>query len=207
MAVDTAVAEVVSKTEFARLLGQHKSTVAKWIARSKLKRALVGSGPTAQIHVPTALAELGRSLRADDQLTLPEAQPAPAPVRLAPVLRLDGPLGWKERHDRAKAETAELELKRAQRREAEEQGIYLRADAARADWAREASRLVEAIELWLAEAAKAQAEAVGGEARALEAVLRREFRRFRERRRDLMRAERDGLPPLVADPAESEALA
>jgi hypothetical protein len=56
-----------------------------------------------------------------------------------------------QRYRRAKTESAEIELRRARRRELEELGRYMETARAREAWGKEIGSLIVAIERWFAD--------------------------------------------------------
>jgi citrate lyase synthetase len=84
-----------------------------------------------------------------------------------------------------KVETAEIELRRLQRQELEQQGVLINAAQARQAWGRELAELIAAIEQWLPEAALQLERELGVEHKAATTALRKAFREFRGKRGDL----------------------
>lgn len=194
----------LSKGEFAALMKVSPGRVSQWIAEGKIKgAALIGDGPRAKINVPVAQQQLGRSL---DPVQL-AAQSRPAPTQI--------PLGAEEappadtvdtdqvRMMRAKADKAEIEAEQARRELDAERGRYTLAEAALREWTKQAKALIDAEHEWHRDLALVIASELGIEAKAVEGVLRREFRVFCQKRSDLALAALAQIEQLQGDSALS----
>jgi phage terminase Nu1 subunit (DNA packaging protein) len=194
----------LSKGEFAALMKVSPGRVSQWIAEGKIKgAALIGAGPRAKINVPVAQQQLGRSL---DPVQL-AAQSRPAPTQI--------PLGAEEappadvvdtdqvRMMRAKADKAEIEAEQARRELDAERGRYTLAETALREWTKQAKALIDAEHEWHRDLALVIASELGIEAKAVEGVLRREFRAFCQKRSDLALAALAQIEQLQGDSALS----
>ncbi len=187
-------AELVSKARFAELEGVGKSAVSNWIKAGHITGpALVGEGRGAMINVAVARQQLGRALDPSQRL----AQVTVAGRRSADL----APAGDDEsaRYQRARADMAEIEARRARQRELAEAGTYMLTADARAMWARELAGLVQAIELWLPRLAEQLAGAISADQRRLTVEARRAWRAFRQERSDLATSALAGTPELATE--------
>lgn len=203
-AAPTAAPAVLSKSAYAERRGVHKSAVSHWIRQGRLHGpALTGRGRGARIVVEAADRQLAEGLDPTQQLA--NGKPAPAGAEGDADTAASAPVAsHQDRYQKARADQAEVEAERSRRRIAAEQGLYTETAAAREAWARELGELLTATELWLAEAAEAVAVATGADRRAVAVVLKREWRRFRERQGERARGRADERPELAEAEAEAE---
>ncbi len=191
--MNSGAVEVVSKARFAALEGVGKSAVSNWIAEGKLNGdALVGAGRGAMINVAVARQQLGRSLDPSQRL-----------AQVTVSGRASGEFaasaeGESARYQRARADMAEIDARRARQREQADAGLYLLTADARAAWTRELAGLIQAIELWLPRAAEQLAGATGASHRELTVVLRRAWRDFRQDRAEVAAHAAAEAPEIIA---------
>ncbi len=171
---------IVSKGEFARLVGRAPSAISAWIADGKLTApALIGAGHRAKIDVEAAVAQLKLTLDVGQQLA--QAQPIqaiPGGIRpLATPANDDA-----ARLMRAKADQAELDLQMSKARAAEQAGRWLVAEAAREAWTTEMAGFIQAVESWLVTTAPRDIATLGTtDPRTIAKALRSGFRDLRQR--------------------------
>ena len=183
----------VTKGQLAAIAGVSPGRVSQWISEGKIHgEALIGEGRAAQINLDIAQSQLGLTLDFDQRQaqSLAKQQPVAPNVTITPE---------QQRIHAVKAETAEIELRRLQREELEQQGILIRADQARQTWGRELSDLVAAIDQWLPEAAKQLEKDLQVDHKRATTILRHAFRDFRTKRTDLARNAAFDQPELIAD--------
>lgn len=216
--------DIVTKTEFARMVGRSQGAVSHWIAEGKIAgEAMVGEGTRARIRVPVALAQLGMTLDLGQQLAqarpvepgaqdqAPASNPAPA-ERQSPGEASAGAADntgdnvesfntaraiQAERLRQERIKTRELEAKEAERR-----GLYVRASAARAEMVSRVSRMVVSTELFLGDVAADLAAAGPLDEDAIADRLLKGFRRLRQSWSDAAAADRDAADRL--EPAETD---
>lgn len=164
---------VMRKGDFARLRQVTPARVSQWIAEGKIYGdAIVGTGRDARINADVAHSQLGATL----DITQTVAQNRP---NLDPALP---PLSDAARRTQdAKAEQAEIEARRSRRKELEEMGVYVRADATAREWSRTLAQLFSGLEELIPMLGDAVAAECAADAKAATVVLRREFRAWRER--------------------------
>ena len=172
--------QLVKKSEFAALRGVSAARVSQWLSEGKIdESALVGHGQRALIDADLATAQLRERLDvngrfgpkglstnldlASDQLRLPLGDSVEAQIKAE-----------KLRH--AQLMTSRLEEEDRQRR-----GLYIEAKAARNEMARLAADLLGSFEGSLTDLSAALAAQFRVPARDVLHVLRKEFRRIRER--------------------------
>lgn len=198
---------IVSKGEYARLKGVTPGAVSHWIRAGRIDGpALQGFGRSAKIVVAIADRQLRERLDPGQQLGngkathTPTAPVSAPPDAAAPAQPVPLPAGTdaQARIQHARAEQAELDLERARRRHAAEQGRYMETDPARTAWSCELAELLHGIERWLPELAERLAAERTTDARALTLALSREWRRFRGERARMMQSRADGADALVA---------
>jgi plasmid maintenance system antidote protein VapI len=181
----------VTKGQFATIVGVSPGRVSQWISEKKIHGdALIGEGRSAMINLDVAQDQLGRTLDFDQRQAQAIAKPAAPAASLTPdQLRIHA----------VKAETAEIELRKLQRQEQEQQGILINAAQARQAWGREIADLIAAIEQWLPEAALRLERDLGVEHKAATSALRAAFRELRTKRADLARSAAFALPDLIGE--------
>jgi phage terminase Nu1 subunit (DNA packaging protein) len=201
----------VTKGQFAVMMKVSPGRVSQWIADGKIgKAALIGTGVRAKINAEIAREQLGRTLDpvqlAAQNRELPEL-PTEAPALaerkgggqpLDPVIDSD-----QVRFNRARADRAEIEAEQARRELDAERGRYTLAEAALREWTKQAKALIDAEHEWHRDLALVIASELGIEAKAVEGVLRREFRVFCQKRSDLALAALAQIEQLQGDLALS----
>ena len=179
--------EVLTKSEFARRGGVDPAAVSMWINREHLTPpALTEDG---KIDVELAVGQLRERLDlARHTVDLDRfLEPEPPPQSAAAMLI--------ERARQQKVEENDLRLRRLRREELERAGELVRADAAAQAHGRHYGELLSAIEQFLPElAVKLGADREGV------AIVRREWRAFRERQADAAAQRAAALSPLSEVP-------
>lgn len=181
------VAQVVRKSEFAKMRGVSPGRVTQWITEGKIgPDALVGEGRSAQINAPVALAHLRERLDVDQRFGLNGVS-----TRLdnpAPLLPPPGVAAPREITDSAetqiKAEKltqAQIQTRRMLQEERAARGVYVRAEEARAEYARIAADFLKTFDGALVDFASALAGRFQVPQRDVLHLLRGEFRKVRER--------------------------
>lgn len=167
---------IVTKGEFAKMVGRGPSAISNWISSGKLRAALVGTGNRARIDVEKAMAELGESLHPGQQLA--QARPIPAdPGGSEPMADAD-----RRRLLAARAQREELLLAMSRTAALEKTGRWIKADEAADAWGRELSNLILAMQTWLAgDAAERVAALADPTPREIARVLRDGFTELRRR--------------------------
>lgn len=203
--------DVVSKGEFAAMVQRGPSAVSNWIADGKLGGpALVGEGRRQKIRVDAALQQLGLTLDTGQQMAQarpllqfgggrPTASAAP-PAGVVPLGEVDE---LQLRQARAKTEIAEATARKGREDADLRRGRYMLADEARAELARRLSGLLAGVETFHRDVARKIAEQTGVSENEVRAVIRSEFRIWRERRAAQAEAQRAAEPEVTRD-AESE---
>ena len=175
----------IRKIEFARLRGVSPGRVSQWIARGKIHGdALVGEGQEqGLINADIARAQLRDSLDVSQRFGLkglgtrlgeePPARPSADP---APIVQTIDSRIKAEKLRQAQLMTSRLEEEDRQRR-----GLYVEAKAVRGEMARLAAELSGSFEGSLTDLSAALAGQFHIPARDVLHVLRKEFRRIRER--------------------------
>nr|WP_298685246.1 hypothetical protein [uncultured Dongia sp.] len=161
------------KGDFARLRQVSAARVSQWIKEGKIYgEAIVGTGLDARINAEVANSQLGATLDITQSVaqTRPSLDPALPPLSDAARRTQD-----------ARAEQAEIEARRSRRRELEEMGIYVRADATSREWSRTLAQLLSGLEELIPMLGDAIAAECHADAKAATVVLRREVRAWRER--------------------------
>lgn len=210
--------QIVSKTDFARLKNVSPARVSQWISGGKIDgKAIVGEGRNAQIDVEFANEQLRQRLdmaqRVGNGLATRLDPETPAPgLPLAPGAPSSAPTGDTSIDVLFKRERLEGE-RRKNRREAEEEaanaGRFVDSQAARAEIAKVAGRVVTVIDGALPEMAAAIAAKFELPQRDVLHVLRSEFRNVRQRAANGLRTSAAAAPALVetelaADDADIE---
>ena len=164
---------VLSKSGFALRHGVGASAVSNWIARGVLYgEALTDDG---RIVVEVAERQLKENL-----------DPARTTASGSAVEPDNGPS--------LREQILAVELEQKRRRLEAEKGVYVRADQVRAERGRALAEMIAAIDGWLGDVASAL-----GLDRDQAARMRTSWRRFRERQADVLVAEAQALPELLAD--------
>jgi len=174
------VPALVKKSTFAALRGVTPGRVSQWLAKGKISGpAIVGEGPSAKIDVDIATAQLRERLdvnarfglkglstnldRASDQLPLPLRDRVEAQIKAE------------------KLRQAQLLTRRLEEEDRQRRGLYVEAKAARNEMARLVADLLGSFEGSLTDLSAALAAQFRLPARDVLHVLRKEFRRIRER--------------------------
>ena len=183
--------EVVSKSEFARRVGNEPEAVSMWISRGKLTApALRDDG---LIDVDLAVEQLRGSLEhARSSTDLERAASAGAPEGGQSVT---GALIEQQRRQRI--EESELRLRRLRRDELEAAGKLVDAEAIAAAHTKAIEELLGAVEQWLPDLAVK----LGAGREGID-VARREWRAFRQRQAGAASERFAGLPALTEAPSD-----
>lgn len=177
----------VRKSDFARIRGVTAARVSQWISEGKLHGpALVGEGNRARINLEAANEQLGAL--DPNQVA---AQQAATKSTLPPMT------DDQRRIVAAKAEQAEIDLRKSKRQELEQAGVYCRTEDMRRIWARELGELVTGIDGWLTDLATAIARDTKSDQKQVMVTLRKEWRAFRQRRADLAQGIAETEPELT----------
>ncbi|AZN72265.1 hypothetical protein D5400_14140 [Georhizobium profundi] len=217
-------AEIVTKGEFAAAIGVSPGRVSQYIAERKIfGSALRGEGRAARIHLPTARAQLQKTLEPSQHLggngqafrgtlfepassageRLAQAElPARRPVAASPSLIVEPPLD-----DIAAERLKQMRIKTAQaeRQEALERGRYMLAEAARREMGKAVGEAFKVMERGLQDMAAELAEQFSLPQRDVHHALQKAFRSVRVEAASRFRAQADSEPELVADPASTDA--
>ena len=184
--------EVVSKGQFAALRNVSPGRVSQWISEGKIKRdALVGDGRNAKINVTVATLQLREALDVG-QLTgngvatnldlLPAPSPSAPAMSAAPQRETVAPAASDPIADAIKQQRLD-QLRRANRREAEEEAARSGKYTDAADAARQmgtlATKMMAIMEGSLAELATAVSARFEIPQRDVLHLLRSEFRKVR----------------------------
>ena len=176
---------LVKKSAFAARCGVSKVRVSQWIAEGKISGdAIVGEGRMAMIDVDLATAQLRERLQVNQRFGMnglsTRLDGAP-PV--ASTAQLSLPLGDSvEAQIKAeKLRQAQLMTSRLEEEDRQRRGLYVEVKAARNEMARLAADLLRDFEGSLTDLSAALAGQFHVPARDVLHVLRKEFRRVRER--------------------------
>lgn len=200
---------VVSKGDFARLIGVSPGRVSQYISEGKIKPdALDGDGVRAKVIVEVAMAQLRASLDIGQRLgngiatrldAAPETPPVQGQMQLAaPTLPTPG----KSFEDRLKAEKlAEMEMRnrKAREEERERRGQYTRTDDVRVALGQVANGMLNVFEGALSDFALAVAAKFEVPQRDVLHLLRAEFRTVREKAAKAASKSAGDAPAVVAD--------
>lgn len=232
---DQAAADpIVSKGQFAQLIGVSPGRVSQMIAEGKIgPEALVGEGRSARIRVETARAQLrertdlgqrlgnGLETRLDGALPFaagaaladdtPQSAPRLAGAEEAPRLSSPTPAPPVVPTDPVADRLKQLKLNDAERRERQaleddlaRRGIYVRTDHSRAALIGVAQTMLNVFEGSIPDLAQALAARFEIPQRDLAHVLRQEFRAVRSRAAEAARQRAEELPPLVVDDGSAD---
>ena len=209
--------DILTKKAFAEMAGVTPSCVSHWIGEKKLRgAAIVGHGCRARIRVPVALEQLKKNLDIDQRLgangkaRLDAQKPAARAPKLVPaaIIALDMPEAATEalsQPDEGDESTIEGRIKAARleqialsnaaaREEASARsGRYVRAEDARQELGRMASRLMTLFESRLPEFANAMVAKPPASSRDTLSVLRATWREIRIRNAKTIGAEAESL--------------
>jgi hypothetical protein len=137
---------VVTKAEFARAVGVHRTRVGQWIAAGQLSgAALVPLGRGQGIDVEVARGQLGRRLDVDQRLTRQSSgrQDVAKSGDISEALITGGPL---EKLQQARLRQVELANAKAEAAAAVASGEYLLAADVRREAGKQAGTMVSAFE-------------------------------------------------------------
>jgi hypothetical protein len=207
---------LVSKADFARLKNVSGARVSQWIASGKLDgAALVGEGRAAKIDVAIADEQLrqrldltqrvgnGLSTRLEapepPQLPVADSPPAAAAAPSSPVNAIE------EQFKRERLEGLQRENRRKAEEEAARAGRFVDSQAARAEMAKIAGRVVSIVDGALPEIAAALAAKFAAPQRDVLHLLRAEFRNVRQRAATAMRSSAIEVPAFVEAELGAEA--
>ncbi|MDP2214760.1 hypothetical protein [Phenylobacterium sp.] len=219
--------QVVSKSEFAALIGVSPGRVSQMIAEGKIDGdALAGEGRSAKVRVEVARAQLrertdlGQRLGNGIETRLDGALPFPAGANLADphpkaAPRLtgadDGPQPPPAPSDQVADRLKQLKLLDAERRERQaleedlaRRGTYVRSDHSRAALVGVAQTMLNVFEGSIADLAQALATRFELPHRDVSHVLRQEFRALRARAAEAARKKAEELPRLILESAPED---
>ena len=201
---------IVSKMEFAELVGVGPSCVSQWIARGKIGGdAIVGRGNRSRIRVDVAREQLQKNLDISQHLG------ANGKAKLGPQKRAAGAMevtvvGAPDlRSSPADAGTVEAQIKlarlaqldlandKARAEAALRAGRYVKAEDSRQEMGRVAARLLAVMESSLAEMANALAADPSTSPRDTLRALRTAWRSVRARAAKAIGAEAGAIEPLI----------
>ncbi|MET4734771.1 gas vesicle protein [Thalassospira sp. MBR-102] len=202
--------EVVSKSEFARLIGVSKARVSQLISESKITGdAIQGEGRTAKIVVAAAMVQLKATLDLDqraangraDLNTVDGSVETPLPTENTSVLRAPttDDLYKQERLRKIQHENEDLEEKRR-----EKKGVYVRSDVIRSTVSRHVGSMIDGFEADLAHWAEELSAETGGSVKELKHKLRNLFRGTREKLARHSRELQNELPDYDEEAIDSE---
>jgi DNA-binding transcriptional regulator YdaS (Cro superfamily) len=185
------IPEVMTKQEFAALVGVSPSCVSQWIARGKISGdALVGRGYRSRIRVEAAREQLRKNLDIDQRL---------------------GTNGKAHLEDQGDEDTIEAQIKEARLQQlallnakAKEEagfrsGRYVLADEARQSAGRIAARMVTMFDGAIGEFANAIAAMSSVPSREVLSTLRKTWREIRARQAKAAGAEAEAMASIVED--------
>lgn len=223
------VEQIVSKGQFAALIGVTPGRISQMIAEGKIDgAALVGEGRSAKVRVEVARAQLrertdlgqrlgnGLETRLDGALNPvadaalavedPESAPRLTEAEGLDTLRSPTPAPQPPPVDSVADRLKQLKLSDAERRERQaleedlaRRGTYVRADHSRAALVGVAQTMLNVFEGSIADLAQALASRFEIPQRDVAHALRQEFRALRSRAADAARQKAEELPPLILD--------
>lgn len=190
--------DVVSKSEFARLIGVSKPRVSQLISEGKITGdAIEGEGRSAKIIVPVARRQLNATLDIDQRAANGRADlsldhsivdgPGDGVSEPGPKVMNTDDLYKQERLRKIQHENEDLEEKRRERK-----GEYVRADSVRSTVSRHVGNMIDELEADLGHWAEELSAETGGSVKDIKHSLKKLFRGAREK---LARHNRD----LVSD--------
>jgi hypothetical protein len=214
-----AQAEIVSKSEFARLSNVTPGRVTQWITERKIHGdAIVGEGRAAQIHVARARAQLRLHLdigqRMGNGLSTTLDGPAPA---AAPSIETSADAGAQvlpfskpnvsepvrdpieEQIKRERLETARRTNRKMAEEEAARNGRYVLAEVAAKQVGKAVTQFASSTDGWLAEMSSAISAKFGIPQRDVLHLLRSEYNSFRGTLAGAMRQQAAEMPEIVED--------
>lgn len=200
---DMEESAVVTKTQFAALVGVSRARVAQWISGGKIfGAALVGEGRHARVRVSVACDQLKRNLDLDQRL----GANGKAKLDASALTASDGsaavvPDRIEDEIKRARRDQLELANEKAREEQAARAGRYISSDDARREMGRIAGRMTTMFEGALGEFAMAIAAQSNLPARDVLHTLRQTFHAIRTRESDTEAEAAAALPPLLDDDA------
>lgn len=200
---------VVSKGDFARLIGVTPGRVSQYISEGKITReALDGEGVRAKVIVAVATAQLRASLDIGQRLgngiaTRLDAAPDFPPVLgqakpSAPTLPTPGN-SFEERLKAEKLAEMEMRNRKAREEERERRGQYTRTDDVRVALGQVANGMLNVFEGALSDFALAVAAKFEVPQRDVLHLLRAEFRAVRQKAADAASRAAAAAPAVLAD--------
>lgn len=200
------MSEVVSKQDFAKLVGVNKSAVSNWIARGHLSgAALVGKGLRARIDVEAAKEQLRDNLdpsQIGGTQTAKLDEPVPVKASAAPTPSASIPTSGRtiESHIKvARLRQLNLSNEKAKLEAAVVAGKYVSADDARQSAGRIAGQLMATFESAIVEFSNSIAAQSDLSSRDAARLLKGVWRAIRQREAKVVRAEVQGMPAVVND--------
>ncbi|MNS17176.1 hypothetical protein D3C72_488460 [compost metagenome] len=205
---------VVSKGDFARMIGVSPGRVSQYISEGKITRdALDGEGVRAKVIVAVAKAQLQDRLDIGQRLgngiaTRLDAAPDLPPVLgqgrpSAPMLPTPG-TSFEDRLKAEKLADMEMRNRKAREEERERQGQYTRTDDVRVALGQVASGMLNVFEGALSDFSLAVAAKFEVPQRDVLHLLRAEFRAVRQKAADAATRASRGAPAVVADEASDQ---
>jgi DNA-binding transcriptional regulator YdaS (Cro superfamily) len=220
---------VVTKKQFAALVGVTPGRVSQWISAKQISgAAIVGSGHRARIRVSVAREQLARTLDVDQRLSgnakaklddrkqaasVPKSIPASTLAPASPGAISQPPLHdgdddddlpVEEKIKRQRLQQIMLSNAKAQTEAAAQSGKYVRADDARREAGHIAGRMVTLFDASLLELSNALAAHPATSARETLRILRSTWREIRARQAKSIGAEAALMPALLEDEAEEK---
>jgi hypothetical protein len=192
--------QVVSKQEFAQLAGVSPSCVSEWIARRKISgEALVGRGCRARICVDVAREQLRQNVDVDQRLGVTPWAKLDAPAMPEPPEAGEAKETIEGRIKLQRLEQIALANAAAREEAAARSGHYVKAEDARQELGRVASKLMTLFESSLPEIANAIIAQPPASSQEALRLLRASWRSIRARNAKAISEEAVGLPALMED--------
>lgn len=207
---------LLTASELAARLGVTKGRVSQYVSGGQLAGCYSGDGRNRRFDVAKCAAALGKRLDAGQMMgngaatkrtivdLMSQADDQEPPPRQPQRQRTDGPVAPTDpdRYELARIDKAEQEARRLRRQNAQEEGLYVLASEVDRQVARIVGQEVAEFETVLREAARAVADALGVEFKAVRKVLMDKWRDHRAQRTEVLNdqageavmteAERDG---------------
>jgi hypothetical protein len=196
----SAVPELLSKGEYARLIGVTPGRVSQYISEGKLSgEALKGEGRTAQIRVAVANQQLNLRLDISQRLgnginTRLDQGPRPAAADALPLAAPPAGDSVEEQIKRARLRQIELDNRKSAEDAALRAGKLIDAEAVRQSQGRAFARLVAGFEGSLADFATAIANKFSLQQRDVLHELKMEWRNVRARNAKDLQTAAEQLP-------------
>lgn len=195
---------LLTASELAARLGVSKGRVSQYVSGGQLAGCYSGDGRNRRFDVAKCAMALGKRLDAGQMMgngsatkrsivdlmtQADEDTPAKPPQRQ----RTDGPVALTDpdRYELARIDKAEQEARRLRRQNAQEEGLYVLASEVERQVARVVGQEVAEVETVLREAARAVADALGVDFKAVRKVLMDKWREHRAARVEVLSAEAD----------------